>query len=287
MDRAAVRLLNQLLGNGPNASVLELHFPAGEFLFENAIAFAIGGGDFAPQLSRRSIDAWTSYVAAPGDILRFQNRVSGQRAYLAVDGGFDVETWLGSSSTNLAARVGGFDGRGLKVGDRLRCRPATNQLRSLTLGPSMVPKYRTSPTVRVTTGPEFETLTAISIQTLLNEAFYIASNSDRMGFRLTGPTLHSLSDKEMLSSGVTFGTVQLLPDGQMIVLMADHQTTGGYPRIATVISTDLPLLAQSGPGDTVAFELIEVEHAESLAVEFERNITCLRTGIRLKADFNL
>jgi antagonist of KipI len=102
-----------------------------------------------------------------------------------------------------------------------------------------------------------------------------------MGYRLDGPPLGKLSDTELLSSGTTFGTIQLLPDGQMIVLMADHQTTGGYPRIATITAVDLPLVAQLGPGDALSFDLIEIADAEALLAEFERQLGFLRFGVRV------
>jgi antagonist of KipI len=130
-------------------------------------------------------------------------------------------------------------------------------------------------------GPEFDRLTGISQQALLNVRFTITKESDRMGFRLSGPPLHKLSMDEMLSSGTTLGTMQLLPDGQIIVLMADHQTTGGYPRIGVLASIDILLMAQLGPGDKVSFDLIENADAEHLALRFERDLAFLRTGIRV------
>jgi antagonist of KipI len=125
-------------------------------------------------------------------------------------------------------------------------------------------------------------LTGIGQQHFLSGQFVVSPKSNRMGFRLQGPSITRLTESEILSSGTTFGTVQLLPDGQLIVLMADHQTTGGYPRIATITAVDLPLIAQLGSGDEISFELIDLEAAENLLLDLERDIAFLKTGLRLR-----
>ena len=284
MDRTATRLLNQILENDPNAPVLELHFPAGEYLFEAETTFAVGGADFSPALSAVTIDSWTVYSASPGDVLKFPTKRSGSRSYLAVSGGFCVESWLRSCSTSLLTGKGGFHGRKLRTGDRISIAPFTDSDDSAckTIGRSLIPPYSQSPALRVVAGPEYDLLTGISQHALFTKEFVVSRQSDRMGFRLQGPTLFRLNDSEILSSGTTFGTIQLLPDGQMIVLMADHQTTGGYPRIATIVSVDLPLIAQLGPGDEVLFELIDLEQAECLALNFERDLLFLKAGVRAR-----
>jgi antagonist of KipI len=286
MDRTAVRLLNTLLGNDENCAVIEMHFPAGEFSFENQTIFSVGGADFRPRLGDKDICNWTAYEAEPGDVLSFPTKQLGNRAYLAVSGGFEIPPWLGSASTNLAAAAGGFRGRRLQNGDRLFC----NDQRDPTdakLGTSIIPTYCLSPTIRMTVGPEYDLLTGGSVEHLFSRQFTISRESDRMGFRLHGPTLNRLYDVEMISSGATFGTIQLLPDGQMVILMADHQTTGGYPRIGNIVETDLPLIAQLNAGDKVYFELIDLAGAQQLIVAFERELAFLRTGLRLRAAVKL
>lgn len=282
MDRTAARLLNQLLGNDENAAVLEMHFPAGEFLVEETTDLAIGGADFSAELSGGPVTRWAVAHARKGDILRFVKKRIGNRAYLAVNGGFEVDEWLGSASTSFVTATGGFNGRRLIAGDRIKFKPrAECRHNSTRIGNSLIPKYSDSPALRVTAGPEFDTLTGISQHQFFTEHFAISPQSDRMGFRLNGPRLYRLSDAEILSSGTTFGTIQLLPDGQVIVLMADHQTTGGYPRIATVASVDLPLIAQLGPGSKVSFDLIETDYAERLVLDLEKSLAFLRTGLRV------
>lgn len=282
MDRNAVRLLNILLGNDQNCPVVEMHFPAGEYLFGHETFFAIGGADFRPHLSGTEICNWTTYTAQAGDTLNFSDKRIGNRSYLAVAGGFDVAQWLGSASTNLTAKAGGHEGRRLQNGDRLEC-DLSHIFAGNRLGPSLIPLYSSLPTVRITCGPEYDLLTGSSVEELFSETFSITSDSNRMGFRLAGPPLSRLSSFEMLSSGTTFGTIQLLPNGQLVVLMADHQTTGGYPRIANVIEMDLPRLAQLGPNDKVQFSLIELSEANRLLLDFERDLAFLKTGLQLKS----
>ena len=280
MDQTAARLVNTLLGNDENEAVLEMHFPSAEIGLDAECSFAIGGADFSATLNETAMRNWSSFTARKGDVIRFTKPVSGTRAYLAVAGGLAIDEWLGSRSTNLVANVGGLNGRKFQQGDRIELRdPRTVKPR--TIAPSIIPRYSRFPTVRIVASGEFDLLTAISERALLQEGFTVTKNSNRMGYRLSGPPLHLLHKKEMVSAAVTFGTIQLLPDGQFIVLMADHQTAGGYPRIGNVISADLPLLAQLGPNDGVSFHLVAIEEAERISADFDRDLCRLRTGIRL------
>jgi antagonist of KipI len=285
MDRAAARLLNTLIGNDDNAALLELHFPAGEYLFEAATAFAVGGADLSSELSDRTVPNWTVLAAEAGDILTFRKPVFGNRAYLAVRGGVVVEQWLNSSSTNLMAGAGGFHGRRLCTGDRIAVGTSVNETPvGAVVAQSSLPAYSRSPIIRFISGPEFDRLSENSRVDLFAQPVTITKDSDRIGYRLAGPTLRTIDNSELLSSGVTFGTIQLLPDGHLIVLMADHQTTGGYPRIGNVAAVDLPLLAQLGPGDHFRFQKIEVEVAEELLLNFEKRISFLRAGLQMRSD---
>ncbi len=278
MDTAS-RLLNIILGNDENDAMIEMHFPAGEFEFEKDTVFAIGGADFGVKLDDNKVSTWKTTQAKQGNILRFSEKRSGNRAYLAVTGGFRIEKWLGSSSTNLTARIGGFQGRKLAIGDRIEY-TESNVYTPLTIGNSFRPRYSQYPTLRVIAGAEFEMLTAISERAFLTDGFALSNESNRMGYRLSGTPLHLLDSMEMVSCAVSFGTIQLLPDGQMVVLMADHQTSGGYPRIGNVIGVDLPILAQLGPGDKVGFHLVSIEEAENLHLRFERDLCFLKLGCR-------
>lgn len=285
MDKTAVRFLNTLLHNDPNEATLEMHFPACKIEFEEDAVFAIGGADFNAKLDGKVVDLWKSYLAKKGQILSFKQKNSGNRTYLAIMGGFKIDDWLKSKSTNLIAKIGGVEGRTLKKNDLIefnQTRPTKSDFSSERIARSLIPQYADSPTVRITKGNEYKRLTALSEQAFLSSKYKITSESNRMGFRLEGKPLHLLNDNELISSAVDFGTIQLLPDGQMAVLMTDHQTTGGYPRIGHVVQKDLPLLAQLGPGDSVGFYLIAHEEAEKLAVQFERDLSFLNMGMQFK-----
>jgi antagonist of KipI len=275
MDRTAVRLINILLANDENEAVIEFHFPAPKLRFENDAVIALGGADFGAKLNDEPIENWHLVFVAKGSLLQFTGKISGARCYLSVKGGFETEKWLGSASTNLVANVG----KPLIKGDKLKFNDEKQIAnRKLKIANSILPYYSKFPTVRVVAGVEFENLTALSEQNLLKKSFKISNQSDRMGFRLEGEPLHLLDSQELISSAVNFGTIQLLPNGQMIILMADHQTTGGYPRIAHVVSSDLPLLAQLNPNDKVAFHLISHEHAEEILLQNERDLCFLKIG---------
>ena len=287
MDATAARLINALLGNDVSDAVIEMHFPAPHIAFEeNAIA-AIGGAEFSATLDAGAIENWRPFFAPKGSELKFTGKTSGNRVYLAVKGGFKCDSWLGSSSTNLTAKMGGFNGRKIVSNDRIEfnepaVRPIGPERRKI--APSMIPFYSSFPTVRILAGAEFSSLDQTGRDLLLNQDFTISNNSNRMGFRLAGESLSLSRSREFISSAVSFGTIQILPDGQLIVLMADHQTAGGYPRIGHIITRDLPLLAQLGTNDKVAFHLVDVGHAEELALEFERDLNLLRIACKFQTN---
>ncbi|MEQ1924019.1 MAG: biotin-dependent carboxyltransferase family protein, partial [Pyrinomonadaceae bacterium] len=229
MDRTAARLINILLGNDENDAVVEMHFPAAEIVFERNAIFANGGADFLAELDGEPIANWQPYFAQKGSTLRFTKKVSGNRAYLAVSGGFKIKEWLGSSSTNLAAKIGGIDGRPLVTGDQIPFRTQIKtrpHIRRCHISSSLIPFYRPFPTVRVIVGAEFLLLSEPSRGLFFVHDFVVSPNSNRMGFRLKGEPVELTEPFELLSSAASFGTIQLLPDGQLIVLMADHQTSG-------------------------------------------------------------
>lgn len=285
MDKTAVRLINILLGNDETEAVLEIHFPAPEILFEEDAGFALGGGDFDAKLNNTKLENWKLYFAEKESVLKFVGKTFGNCTYLSVRGGFKIKKWLGSASTNLTAEIGGFSGRKLQKFDRLNFNQKTidkKQKTNYKISNSLIPFYSRFPIVRVVAGAEFELLTALSENAFLRQDFAITQNSNRMGFRLEGEPINLLHKKELVSSAVSFGTIQLLPDGQIIILMADHQTSGGYPRIANVVEIDLPLVAQLGINDKIAFRLISLGEAENLILQSEFELNRLKFGIKTK-----
>ncbi|UYQ95318.1 biotin-dependent carboxyltransferase family protein [Chitinophaga horti] len=269
MDRIAVRAVNALVGNKPEEGVLEMHFPASSFLFESGTVIALSGGDFTAMIDGRVLPLNKPVLVAAQALLYFKGPVSGARCYMAVRGGFDIQPWMGSYSTHLKAAAGGFQGRALQKNDQLPLRQRANFTKLLDhkdfkILPWMIytQNMYTTTNLRITAGSEFTSLS--DPEQLLTHDFSCTKHCDRMGYRLEGLALKHYRAGELLSSGVTRGAIQLMPDGQMIILTADHQTTGGYPRIAHVIAADLPSLAQHRPMQAVRFTLVSVNDAVQL-----------------------
>ncbi len=276
MDRSALRILNVILGNPDASQAIEMHFPAGEIVFESAQRFALGGADLSAQIDGSPITNWQVNEAAAGQTLQFRKRTFGNRCYLAVEGGISDYSRDGTLLENS------FETRRLRTSDRLGLGESSDVflIGRIAVSPRLLPEYSNRPIVRILAGAEFEQLSSISRAHFLNEEFALTVDSNRMGFRLTGPALDIIQPTEMVSSAVTFGTIQLPPDGSLIVLMADHQTSGGYPRIGAVVTADLPLLSQLGPGDRVRFQLVTIDAAERMAAAFEHDLKMLRAGVR-------
>jgi antagonist of KipI len=224
-----------------------------ELRFEHHARIAIAGADLEPTLDGAPLPA--GIVECPvGSVLRFGDRRSGARTYVAVDGGITVPRVLGSRSTHVMSGLGGIGGRAVRAGDRIALgEPA---LQSLITTRRELQKHTGSARLRVMKGPQSDYFHPSALDTLQRTRFVVSPQSDRMGYRLTGGALVEAGRSgEMVSDVTVVGAVQVPPSGQPILLMADRQTTGGYPQIAVVITADLPLAAQLAPGDTVTFEL--------------------------------
>lgn len=271
MDPVAARIANILLENDEHEPVLEMHFPCGEIIFEESCRFALAGADFTASLDGNPVANWSTHTAGRSGVLRFEKRAGGNRCYLAVDGGLQP---------GPPGRTG-FSTFRLRKGDVLirNGPPTTSASGDKRASASVRPAYSGLPTVRVVAGGEFDKIAHGARIVLGSESFQVMNDSNRMGFRLHGPPIDIDPQGEMLSAAVTFGTIQLLPDGQLIVLMADHQTSGGYPRIANVISADLPLIGQLGPGDKVAFMPVDIAEAEEAAIRVERDLQKLQISV--------
>lgn len=278
MDKSAAGLVNLLLGNWERAGVLEMHFPAPALRFRENALVAVGGADFGARIDDWKIENWRTVWVEKNSVLRFAGKKLGARAYLAVKNGFAVADWLGSQSTNIAAGAGGFAGRALRRGDELFfARPQIEKLKfNRRIAPGLIPAYHDSPVVRAVAGAEFAALTDDGRTIFQTASFAVAPESNRMGFRLRGAKIELKEQREMISSAVDFGTIQLLPNNQLIVLMADHQTTGGYPRVANVATVDLPILAQLAANDRVRFQIVSQQTAEDLLLRREAELDRLR-----------
>ena len=276
MDEWSHRIANRLVGNPGDPATLEITLMGPSLLFHEPALIAIAGADLSPRVGEQAVPMERPVLLAAGSRLDFGRRAFGCRAYLAVHGGFDVPLVMGSRSTYLRAGFGGFEGRALRKGDRLTVgagEPAA-VIAALAQARIEVPPHpgRVDRAIRVIAGQQWARFTDEAQALFLGSVFRVNLNSDRMGYRLEGPGLGLRAPLEMISEAVAFGSVQVPPDGQPIVLMADRQTTGGYPKIASVVSVDLPLLAQMVPGQELRFDRIDLDEAQRLYLARERDI---------------
>jgi antagonist of KipI len=269
MDSWAMRIANLLVGNPPEEAVVEMTFPAASFRFHQPALIALAGADFCPLLNGHKISMWQPYFVGPGTLLQFSRRHSGMFCYLAVHKGFKVNTWLGSKSTHVPAAQGGVQGRNLITGDQLLLNEEIKSItdtQPLPFRAAVGPFYLSHP-VGCLPGPEKEQLPAGTEGRFAGEKFYIHPHSNRMGYRLAAVSPLPAHDANMYSEAVTFGTIQLLPDGALMALMADHQTTGGYPRLAVIARAWWSAFVQLQPGEATAFKWITRQEAETLFVQ--------------------
>jgi antagonist of KipI len=291
MDRFAAQSANMLVGNSVHEPVIELHFPASTLLFECETMFALGGADFSATINGDDIPLWQPILAAKNSILQFQKWKQGARCYLAIREKLNIEKWLHSYSTNVKAGAGGFNGRTLQRDDAIAFKEKhdykwllkEDDLRILNWKADILWNITPTDRIAVTPGNEWDWLTDRAKNKFLKEAFVIGSLADRMGYRLQGELIPK-QNGELISSVVSFGTIQLLPNGELIILMADHQTAGGYPRIAHVVSAHLPLLAQKQPGDEIYFRLTDQQRAEDLFVQQHQHLLQLQNACKFKLE---
>ncbi|MBX9890991.1 MAG: biotin-dependent carboxyltransferase family protein [Chitinophagaceae bacterium] len=266
MDTYSMQVANCLVGNPRVTAVLELHFPAAAIRFDKPALIAIAGADFGAKLN--DIDWFTNTAALipAGTTLRFTKQLKGARAYLAVKGGWSIAAGLQKP---------------LQKGVSIAYSPFQHASGIKPLpwrASALLPRY----TLRLLRGPELDWLTPDAQQALVQHAFTIAPSSNRMGYRLQGIVLEKLHQQELISTAVSRGVLQLLPDGQMILLMADHQTTGGYPRPAVLIQADQPLAAQCGNGETIQFEWMDMPEALQALQEQERDLRILQQACNFR-----
>jgi antagonist of KipI len=263
MDRFALAAANRLVGNPEGAGGLECALGGPVLLALQPCLVAVTGADFTPCVNGAEVPLWTGVYLAAGERLSFAGRRWGARCYVAVAGGLSGSRWLGSISTYLLVEKGGFDGRTLEAGDVLSlAAPAPRPLiAGRHLSRRLLPEYGKEPALAAIPGPHHTRLKRPSRTTLWKSSFEVSRDADRMGYRLQGQQLE-LTGRELLSIGLTVGAVQLPLGGQPILLMADHQTAGGYPVILGVTRAALPLAAQLLPGDRLSFR--ETTAAEAL-----------------------
>ena len=295
MDQWSHRLANLMVRNVEQEATLEITLLGPSLRFRQTALIAICGADLSPRIGGHALPVGRPLLVRSGSQIDFGRRVSGTRAYLAVHGGFAVAPVMHSKSTYVRGAFGGLDGRALRKGDEIGIGGSNGQAcfpqlaRALfesdhpfaTLPDALLaPVSNEAPqSVRVIAGQQWQAFTEEARAQFLAAEFRIGVQSDRMGYRLEGPQLALQAPLEMISEAVCFGTIQVPPDGNPIILMADRQSTGGYPKIASVASVDLPLLAQMMPHQTVRFALVTLDQAQQLYLAREQDIERMRERI--------
>ena len=287
MDLFAFRAANILVGNPPDTAALE--FGGGDLVLRPAYdcVIAVAGVGYNLSVANWDISPWSSCFVRGGSTISLRRSGFGMWSYLTLAGGIEVPPVLRSRSTYLRGHFGGLDGRLLQAGDVLRSGRAKTPLMEMaarTLAHDARPAYTESPTVEVIAGPQAEYFAPDCMESFLSNPYKVSPSSDRMGYRLEGSRLTQHNRAELTSEGLTAGAIQVPADGQPIVMMADFATAGGYPKIATVISADLPLLAQCTPGkDEVRFKQTTIEAAQA---KYRQMMHKLNTGIVIDENEN-
>ncbi len=276
MDPQAYRAANYLVGNESGEAVLECTLFGGIYQFEEDAVCALTGADMLPTLDGTAVPMYRPFPVSRGQTLMLGTAVSGCRTTLAVAGGIDVPVVMGSRSTNLKCALGGYSGRALQAGDVLPTGASKVFCKNISAAPDSsvaaiacsgsgnltdvsdrtveAPEYSEDLNIRVILGPQDDYFTEKGLDTFFSGIYTVSQESDRMGCRLSGPAIESKNGTDIISDAIVFGSIQVTPAGLPIILLADRQTTGGYAKIATVCSDDLPKLAQARPGYRIHFE---------------------------------
>lgn len=295
MDSNSLRIANLLVGNSEGEGAIEVTLFGTSLLFESDELIAITGGNLQPTIDGKEVPMWQPILIRKESVLKFNAAISGSRTYVSFSGGIQVPEVMGSKSTYIRAEIGGFQGRKLQKNDVFECDKRTesgedlfNQLQKKANYLSWSVYYapfvtlNKTQTIRIIRGSEYERFDEESLQKFFSTPYTISTHSDRMGYRLEGEEIQLKEPFELLSEGVTFGTIQVPSNGQPIILMADRQTTGGYPKIGQVISADLPSLAQMQANGQVYFKEVTLEEAQRALIHQEKEMNELAFGLRLK-----
>lgn len=284
MDSYSLQTANMLVGNDLFEAVIEITLMGTTLQFEDDAVIAITGGHLTPIMNGDPVPMNRAVYIQKDHILHFAACKSGSRAYISVAGGLDIPVVMNSKSTYLRARVGGYKGRSLRSGDRIAIQTKSPLITHVKEHKArwFVCPVPFKKVISVMKGPEFDRFSIEAKTAFFEQTFQLTTQSDRMGCRLSGPSLALEQPYDMLSEASTFGTIQVPADGNPIMLMADRQTTGGYPRIAQVISADLPSIGQLNPGDTIRFEEVTLQAAEQLYLKRLHDLEMMQQGILLK-----
>ena len=281
MDPRAAEIANILVENPGGEAVLECTMMGPQLQFDKATCIAITGGDLGPTLDGAPIANYRAIAVQAGQVLRFTAPKTGCRAFIAFAGGLDIPEVMGSHSTYMKAKIGGFQGRKLEKGDKIGFRAPKTDLRNLNsryIAPEFVP--RPLYTVRVVLGPQDDMFTDQGVNTFLTETYTVTPEFDRMGCRLDGAAIQHKDTGDIISDGIAFGAIQVPSAGTPIIMLADRQTTGGYTKIANVITADFRILGQLKAGDKVRFEKVSIQQAQDALLTQRAALHNLRRALR-------
>ena len=287
LDGFAVRVGNLLVGNAENAAVVETTLMGLRIKAVRDAVVAVTGGDLQARKGSEPLVLWRSHVVREGETISFSGPASGLRSYLAVSGGIHATMVMGSRSTNLASGFGGFQGRPLRTGDILAAEPVKDAVRfaDRCFMPEAIPGYSLPWRLRIVWGPQDDHFSEEGRQTFVTAAFMVSPDSDRTGIRLKGPVVSRMPGMEesIISEGILSGAIQVPGDGQPIIILGET-ASGGYRKIATVISADLPLLGQITPGDEVVFEAVSMDEAVQALREMEDKIDKFKRSLKERQE---
>ena len=279
MDDYSLRIANVLVGNDEYESCIESLIIGPAIEFDEKSIIAITGGDLGPMLNGIRIDMYRSYIVSSGDILSFSGMENGCRTYIAFAGGIDVPIVMGSKSTYIKGKLGGYKGRELRDGDYIKLLKFDGNINSI-LPKKYVKEYDKEIILRAVRGPQDNMFDSKNIKTFYNSVYNITNECDRMGYRLSGDKINHLDGADIVSDGIAFGAIQIPGHGNPIIMMSDRQTVGGYTKIANVISVDLCKLAQCKPGDKVKFKEVDIYEAHRILKKYEDEISEIKNNIK-------
>lgn len=275
LDMRAFVVANRLVGNADGAAGLECTLMGPRFTVASACAMAVTGAEAPVTVNGEAVPQWATVALMPGDAVRVAAARAGVRIYVALSGGLDVPLVLGSRATFLRGRMGGIEGRALKRDDRLRLLPAPlPPVRRMP--PEAIPAIESEPEIRVVLGPQADRFTDEGRAAFLGGPYDVLPQSDRMGARLSGPRIAHTRGHDIISDGIALGSIQVPGDGQPIVLLVDRQSTGGYTKIATVVSFDIGRIGQARPGQRVRFRAIDVAEAHHLRRDWQASVAAMK-----------
>lgn len=277
VDPRSAMVANILAGNSDGEAVLECTVMGPQLRFDAAAVIAITGGDLGPAIDGVLAKNYAALRVAAGQTLHFIGPKSGCRAFIAVAGGLEIPEVMGSRSTYMKGKIGGYQGRKLEKGDVLPLRRPGTEPKHLE-NRSIAPEFRPRPeyTLRVVLGPQDDAFTAAGVETFLTGQYAVTAQFDRMGCRLEGPAVAHKASGDIISDGIAFGAIQIPASGQPIVMLSDRQTTGGYTKIANVISADFRILGQLKSGDQVRFEQVGIAAAQEAMLAQRASLALLR-----------